>query len=191
MRCYVGSEVGPLRRVLLHRPDIELRRLTPSNRDELLFDDVPWVKRARQEHDTFADALTDRGVEVLYLADLLAETMKHDEARGWLLDQVVREDEHGPVLAPVLRTFLENLDERSLTRVLIGGVTRAELGGIVPVGSLDVVTKARGCPGTAKPRTSAPSTASTRCSPTRRSTAGTTVSASTVGWRRSRVATSS
>jgi arginine deiminase len=144
MRCYVGSEVGSLRRVLLHRPDVELRRLTPSNRDELLFDDVPWVRRARQEHDAFADALHERGVEVLYLGDLLAETLKHDDARGWLLDQVVREDEHGPVLAPVLREFLEGLDERVLTRTLVGGVTRAELGGVVPTGSLDVVTKSRG-----------------------------------------------
>ena len=62
-----GSEVGALRRVLLHRPDLELKRLTPRNKDELLFDDVLWVKRARQEHDAFADTLADRGVEVLYL----------------------------------------------------------------------------------------------------------------------------
>ena len=59
---HVDSEVGVLRRVLLHRPDLELRRLTPSNCSELLFDDVLWVKRARQEHDAFADTLTDRGV---------------------------------------------------------------------------------------------------------------------------------
>lgn len=72
-RLYVGSEVGVLRRVMLHRPDLELRRLTPANKDELLFDDVLWVKRARQEHDAFADALSERGVEVLYLQDLLGE----------------------------------------------------------------------------------------------------------------------
>ena len=66
--CYVGSEVGVLRRVILHRPDLELKRLTPRNKDELLFDDVLWVKRARQEHDAFADTLAERGVEVLYLA---------------------------------------------------------------------------------------------------------------------------
>src|SRR3954471_7230994 len=72
-RTFVGSEVGVLRRVLLHRPDGELKRLTPRNKDELLFDDVLWVKRARQEHDAFADALVDRGVEVLYLERLLEE----------------------------------------------------------------------------------------------------------------------
>ena len=104
--CYVGSEVGTLHRVLLHRPDLELRRLTPSNCDELLFDDVLWVKRARQEHDAFADALNDRGVEVLYLSDLLAETLKDDAARHWLLDRVATSDDHGPIFAPVLRAYL-------------------------------------------------------------------------------------
>src|SRR4051794_25502757 len=81
-RTYVGSEVGTLRRVLLHRPDAELKRLTPRNKDELLFDDVLWVKRARQEHDAFADALAERGVEVLYLERLLAETLEQPAARG-------------------------------------------------------------------------------------------------------------
>ncbi len=63
-RLFVGSEVGKLRRVLLHRPDLELKRLTPANKDELLFDDVIWVRRARQEHDAFADTLAEAGVEV-------------------------------------------------------------------------------------------------------------------------------
>ena len=74
-RLYVGSEVGVLRRVILHRPDLELKRLTPHNKDALLFDDVLWVRRARQEHDAFADALADRGVEVLYLERLLADVL--------------------------------------------------------------------------------------------------------------------
>jgi arginine deiminase len=82
----VDSEVGVLRRVLLHRPDLELRRLTPTNCASLLFDDVLWVKRARQEHDAFADTLRERGVEVLYVGELLAETVKDDAARRWLLD---------------------------------------------------------------------------------------------------------
>jgi arginine deiminase len=126
--CFVGSEVGALRRVLLHRPDLELRRLTPTNCEELLFDDVLWVKRARQEHDAFADALVDRGVEVLYLADLLAETVKIEAARSWLLDRVVVDTEHGPLFAPVLREHLSELDDVSLARSLIGGITRDELG---------------------------------------------------------------
>src|SRR4051812_49913784 len=76
-----GSEVGRLRTVLLHRPGAELRRLTPRNNDELLFDGVPWVARAQEEHDAFATSLADRGVEVLYLDRLLAEVMSVPAAR--------------------------------------------------------------------------------------------------------------
>jgi hypothetical protein len=74
-RLFVDSEVGPLRRVLLHRPDLELRRLTPANKDELRFDDVLWVRRAHEEHNAFADTLAEAGVEVLYLQELLAEVL--------------------------------------------------------------------------------------------------------------------
>src|ERR671926_627818 len=77
----VTSEVGRLRTVLLHRPGAELRRLTPRNNDELLFDGVPWVARAQEEHDAFAAALAERGVEVLYLDRLLAEVMAVPAAR--------------------------------------------------------------------------------------------------------------
>ena len=69
------SEVGRLRTVMLHRPGPELRRLTPRNNDQLLFDGVPWVSRAQEEHDAFAEALRDRGVEVLHLDKLLAEIL--------------------------------------------------------------------------------------------------------------------
>ncbi|HTN64321.1 MAG TPA: arginine deiminase family protein, partial [Devosia sp.] len=71
----VHSEVGRLRKVLVHRPDLSLKRLTPDNCHALLFDDVLWVKRARQEHDIFVDALKERGVEALDLGTLLAETL--------------------------------------------------------------------------------------------------------------------
>src|SRR5262245_14893364 len=100
-RTYVGSEVGTLRRVLLHRPDRELKRLTPRNKDALLFDDVLWVKRARQEHDAFADALSERGVEVLYLGRLLSETLELAAARDEVLDATVAP--LGPRLGPELR----------------------------------------------------------------------------------------
>jgi arginine deiminase len=82
---HVDSEVGALRRVPLHRPDLGLRRLTPSNCADLLLDNVLWVQRARQEHDAFADTLRDRGVEVLYVGELLAETVKDDDAGGMCL----------------------------------------------------------------------------------------------------------
>ena len=75
------SEVGRLRTVMLHRPGLELKRLTPRNNDKLLFDGIPWVSRAQDEHDAFAAALRDRDVEVLYLTDLLTETLEQEDAR--------------------------------------------------------------------------------------------------------------
>ena len=75
MTPYVDSEVSRLATVMLHRPGPELARLTPRNNDSLLFDGIPWVGRAQEEHDAFAEALRGRGVEVLYLGRLLAETL--------------------------------------------------------------------------------------------------------------------
>src|SRR3569833_4738157 len=83
----VTSEVGRQRRVMVHRPGLELERLTPANKDDLLFDEVLWVRRARQEHDAFADALRERDVEVVYLTALLAETHNLDQARSWVLSR--------------------------------------------------------------------------------------------------------
>jgi arginine deiminase len=124
---HVDSEVGTLRRVLLHRPDLELRRLTPTNCADLLFDDVLWVRRARQEHDAFADTLRERGVEVLYVGELLAETVKDDTARRWLLDRVVTEADLGRDLAGPVRDFFDHADPATVARHLIGGITGAEL----------------------------------------------------------------
>jgi len=122
----VASEVGRLRRVVLHRPGLELQRLTPSNKDDLLFDDVLWVRRARQEHDAFADTVADCGVEVLYLTDLLAETVKDDTARAWLLERAVTEADLGRDLAGVVRAWLADQDSDTIVRHLIGGLLRRE-----------------------------------------------------------------
>jgi len=89
MELGVHSEVGRLNEVLVHRPDLSLRRLTPENCRALLFDDVLWVKKARQEHDGFADAMRERGVVVHDLGTMLAETMAIPEAREWLLARVI------------------------------------------------------------------------------------------------------
>jgi arginine deiminase len=126
-RTFVGSEVGVLRRVMLHRPDRELKRLTPRIKDELLFDDVLWVRRARQEHDAFADALADRGVEVLYLHRLLAETLEIAAARHELLDGTIAAAALGPRLGPAFRDWLAGRDSDELTGWLIGGMTLDEL----------------------------------------------------------------
>src|SRR3954453_8643762 len=85
----VHSEAGVLRTVLVHRPGLELERLTPRNKDDLLFDDVLWVKRARQEHDAFCDALAERGIRVLEVRHLLAETVEQDDVRSGLLDRTI------------------------------------------------------------------------------------------------------
>ena len=86
----VDSEIGTLRQVMLHRPGDELKRLTPTNKDELLFDDVLWVQRARQEHDAFADALRERGVEVVYLHELLTEALQPPPAASEFIERTLR-----------------------------------------------------------------------------------------------------
>jgi arginine deiminase len=129
MSLHVDSEVGRLRRVMLHRPGLELQRLTPANCDELLFDDVLWVKRARQEHDALAQALRDRGVEVLYLGELLAETLTDETAKKWVLEHTITEHELGPMLAPHVRDHLVTLDAAELARVLIGGLITSDVPG--------------------------------------------------------------
>lgn len=123
---HVASEVGRLRRVMVHRPDLSLMRLTPSNRERFLFDEVLWVRRAREDHDVFADLLRERGVEVLYLHHLLAETLDLPEARDFVLTERVTEAQHG-VFAHDLRAALHGMTSDELARHLIGGLTVDEL----------------------------------------------------------------
>jgi arginine deiminase len=123
----VHSEVGRLREVIVHRPDLSLRRLTPENCRSLLFDDVLWVKRARQEHDIFVDALRERGVVVHSLGELLAETMDIGKARGWLLDRRVHAGVVGLDMVDEMRGWLNEMSPDLLASCLIGGVARAEL----------------------------------------------------------------
>src|SRR5438270_4717850 len=87
------SEIGTLHTVVVHRPDLAHERLSPSNCHELLFDDVIWTRRARQEHDAFVDLMRSRGVEVLLFHDLLAETLADAKAREWLLERKLRPEE--------------------------------------------------------------------------------------------------
>ncbi|MFF0482235.1 arginine deiminase [Streptomyces sp. NPDC004435] len=126
MGFHVDSETGRLRRVILHRPDLELKRLTPTNKDALLFDDVLWVRRARQEHDGFADVLRDRGVEVHLFGDLLREVLDVPVARALVLDRVFDEKEYGPLAADHLRAAFDSLDTGALVEALVGGMTKRE-----------------------------------------------------------------
>jgi arginine deiminase len=125
----VHSEVGKLRKVMVHRPDLSLQRLTPANHDELLFDDVLWVERAQYEHDQFVARMRERGVEVYLLSDLLAETLAASaEARQRLIELVASEYTVGWSLVDEIRGLLANLKPDELATHLIGGLTVAEAG---------------------------------------------------------------
>jgi arginine deiminase len=124
---FVGSEVGKLKRVILHQAGRALTRLTPGNCRDLLFDDVLWVKRAREEHYVFQQTLRDRGVEVLLLEELLEQTLAIPEAKQWLLNQRINNESHGPLLSKLLHAFFSAMDLKLLTDYLIGGMTKGEL----------------------------------------------------------------
>ena len=128
----VDSEVGRLRQVILHRPDLELKRLTPDNAADLLFDDVLWVSRAQQEHDAFAGVLRSRGVVVHYYSDLLAQTLDIAAARDYILDGVFDSRWHGPLACDQLRGAVDGLDSRSLAGYLVGGITKREISELAP-----------------------------------------------------------
>jgi arginine deiminase len=125
----VHSEVGRLRKVLVCAPGLAHRRLTPTNSDELLFDDVMWVENAQRDHADFVNKLTRRGVEVVELHDLLAQTMDVPGARDWLLDRKIVPNRVGLGLVDVTRGYLESLDSRRLAEVLIGGLSTQDLPG--------------------------------------------------------------
>ncbi|NOH71815.1 arginine deiminase [Vibrio pectenicida] len=126
-KLYVGSEVGQLRRVMLARPERALTHLTPSNCHELLFDDVLAVEAAGEEHDQFAKTLTNQGVEVLLLHDLLVETLSVKDAKEWLLDTQISDFRYGPTFARDLRHYLSDMDNEHLATVLLGGLAFSEL----------------------------------------------------------------
>jgi arginine deiminase len=124
---YVDSEVGQLGTVLLHRPGSELARLTPRNNDSLLFDGIPWVGRAQEEHDIFADALRSRGATVLYLADLLTDVLAIEPARNELTEAVLADVRLGDSLRRRVASHLADLDPIDLATALTAGVAHEEL----------------------------------------------------------------
>jgi arginine deiminase len=125
----VHSEVGRLRKVMVHRPELSLQRLTPSNHDELLFDDVLWVERAQYEHDQFVAKMRERGVEVFLLQDLLTEALGASaEARQRLIELTVSEYTVGVSLVDDIRALLTGFEPARLAAHLLGGLTVAETG---------------------------------------------------------------
>jgi len=127
MALGVHSEVGRLRRVLVHRPGLEHARLTPSNAEELLFDDVLWVARAEQEHDAFASTMRDRGVEVLEIETLLAEALADPDARAWVGEHALNERQVGVGASTRALEWLEGASGGDVAEFLIGGITRADV----------------------------------------------------------------
>src|SRR5689334_212359 len=121
------SEVGRLRRVIVHRPGLEHRRLTPSNAEELLFDDVLWVTRAKSEHDTFRELMRERGVEVFLAETLLAEALADQAAKDWICDHVLNELQVGVTAAPRAREWVDSASTVDVAEFLIGGITKADV----------------------------------------------------------------
>jgi len=128
-RYGVHSEVGQLRKVLVCAPGLAHERLTPSNCDDLLFDDVLWVQNARRDHFDFVSKMRERGVEVVELHNVLTETLANPEAKAWLLDRKITANEVGLGLVDDTRAFLESLEPRKLAEFMIGGLATADLPG--------------------------------------------------------------
>src|ERR1700740_2903901 len=122
MNFNVQSEVGQLRQVIVHRPGLELSRLTPRN-----VDDVLWAKKAKEEHDAFAEALRDKGARVHYFGQLLGETLELPEGRAFVLDRICTPEMLGPNLIQPLRALFDDLDGPTLAEFLVGGVLKAAL----------------------------------------------------------------
>ena len=123
----VHSEAGKLHKVMVCSPGLAHLRLTPNNCDELLFDDVIWVSQAKRDHFDFVAKMQDRGVEVVEMHNLLAETLQDKEALKWILDRKLSANQVGVGFGEEMRSWLEGLEARQLADFLIGGVSAADL----------------------------------------------------------------
>jgi arginine deiminase len=123
----VHSEVGTLRKVMVHRPGLEHGRLTPSNAEELLFDDVLWVAQAKREHDAFCELMRERGVEVFEAETLLAEALAGPEAKSWVDDHILNERQVGIAASERAREWVGEATPTQVAEYLIGGITREDV----------------------------------------------------------------
>ncbi|WP_026620483.1 arginine deiminase (plasmid) [Ensifer sp. WSM1721] len=140
----VHSEVGQLRKVMVCAPGRAHQRLTPSNCDALLFDDVLWVDNAKRDHFDFMNKMRDRGIEVLEMHNLLAQTVAIPEARAWILDQQVVPNQVGLELVAEIRSYLEGLPDRELAETLIGGLSTLEFPDHIGGETLRLIREAAG-----------------------------------------------
>jgi arginine deiminase len=127
MTLGVHSEVGTLRKVMVHRPGLEHSRLTPENAEELLFDDVLWVSQAKKEHDAFAEVMRERGVEVFEIETLLAEALADPDAREWVCAHVLNELQVGIGAADRAREWLAEVSPTDAAEFLVGGITKMDV----------------------------------------------------------------
>ena len=140
----VHSEVGTLRKVMVCSPGRAHERLTPSNCDALLFDDVLWVQNAKRDHFDFMTKMRERGVEVVEKHNLLAETLQNPTAKAWLLDRQITANEVGLGLVEDTRAYLESLDSRALAETMLGGLSANELPDKYASKYLEMVREATG-----------------------------------------------
>ena len=136
MTFHVDSEVGLLKQAIVHRPGLELSRLTPANVDELLFDDVMWADRARQEHDAFVGQLQANGVVVHEFATLLAEALDQSGAREFLQERLTTANRFGPALDEPLDELVAATPAPLLAELLIGGVLKSDVTTLLSAPSL-------------------------------------------------------
>src|SRR5688572_15727134 len=140
----VHSEVGQLRKVMVCAPGRAHQRLTPSNCDALLFDDVLWVENAKRDHFDFVSKMRDRGIEVVEMHNLLTETVAVPEGKKWILDNQIVPNQVGLGFINELRSYLEGLDNRKLAETLLGGLSIHDFPGAHGGKALDVVRDAAG-----------------------------------------------
>jgi len=123
----VHSEIGKLRRVLVCKPGLAMDRLTPTNRNALLFDEVPWTAQAKRDHAAFVADMVARDIEVLEFHDLLAEALAAKGAREWTLERAIKPKETGLGVLDCVRSYLDSIDDAALARYLLGGMSVFDL----------------------------------------------------------------
>ena len=126
----ITSEIGKLKRVLVHRPGHELSNLTPKYLFEQLFDDIPWLEEAQKEHDAFVDVIKQAGVEVVYLVDLVSEAIASKKVRKLFIEQFIKEAYiNNPLTVHKIREYLTTLDSKDLIKVTMAGIRKSQLPG--------------------------------------------------------------
>jgi arginine deiminase len=123
----ISSEIGRLRTVIVHRPGIEIARITPDNKAALLFDDLLWLERAQEEHDRFTAMMGERGIEVLYFENLLRDVLDIESIRGQIIDDIITPARCGAGVADRLRASMREADRDRVVDVLLGGLLEREL----------------------------------------------------------------